>query len=73
LDAIRAEIQRFFEAEEEILNISNNLNDFPMFRVKAEKLKRSLAGFARKLKKRICEKTYDWCTSSVEHINKTFT
>jgi hypothetical protein len=44
LEAIKEEITRFHEAEEEILNISNNLNDFPMFRVKAAKLKNSLAG-----------------------------
>lgn len=73
LDAIKEEITRFHEAEEEILNISNNLCDFPMFRVKAAKLKNSLAGYARKLKRRICEKTYEWCTSSVDHIDKTFT
>lgn len=72
LETIKEEIHRFHEAEEEILNISNNLNDFPMFRVKAEKLKRSLAGYARKLKKRIIEKCYDWCTTSVTHINNTF-
>lgn len=43
LETIRAEIERFYNAEEEILNVSNNFMDYPMFRVKAEKLKNLLA------------------------------
>lgn len=43
-----------------------------MFRVKADKLKRSLAGYARKLKKRIIERCYEWCTTSVNTISNTF-
>ena len=72
LDAIREQIERFYNAEEEILNISNNYNDYPMFRVKAEKLKKQLAGLAAKIKRKIIDKCYEWCNSSVNKIEKTY-
>ena len=50
LEEIEKESLRYHEAEEEILNISNNHVDFPMFRVQAEKLKRELSKAAKSIK-----------------------
>lgn len=72
LETIRAEIERFYNAEEEILNISNNHIDYPMFRVKAQKMKTELARKAASIRKKIMKKTYDWCTKSVETIESTY-
>jgi len=72
LEEIEKEILRYHEAEEEILNISNNHVDFPMFRVEAVKLKRELRSAAKTIKQKIMSKTYDWCNSKVEYISKTY-
>jgi hypothetical protein len=59
-------------AEYEILNISNDVVDFPVFQVKAADLKQRLAKEAGAIKQRLIERTYQWCNDSVKHISTTF-
>ena len=72
LDAIREQIERFYQAEVEILNVSNNQVEFPMFRVQADGLKKQLAEKAREIKRKLCERTYKWCMDSVRYISSTY-
>ena len=72
LAQIREQIERFYVAEDEILNISNNTMEFPMFRVQADRLKKQLAEKAREIKRKLCERTYKWCMDSVKYIETTY-
>lgn len=72
LEEIEKQISLFHEAEQAILNISNNHQDFPMFRVQADRLKRELSHAARRIKQKIMEKTYEWCNERVTYISKTY-
>lgn len=42
IDTIKAEIMKYHVAADEILRVSNNMMDFPMFRVQANKIKDKL-------------------------------
>ena len=42
IDTIKAEIMKYHVAADEILRVSNNMMDFPMFRVQATKIKDKL-------------------------------
>jgi len=69
---IAAMLNKFHEAEFDILNISNDLVDFPVFQVKAQDLKVKLAKEASAIKTRLCERVYKWCSDSVKTISTTF-
>lgn len=73
IEDIREQIERFYNAEIEILNLSNNHMDYPMFRIKAEKLKTGLAAKAAKIKDKIWNRCNKWCTTSVMEIDATYT
>ena len=71
-DVIAEQINKFHLAEYEILNISNDVMDFPVFQVKATDLKLRLAKEAAAIKQRLIERVYQWCSDSVKHISNTF-
>ena len=69
---IAAKLNQFHSAEYEILNISNDIVDFPIFQVKAQDLKQRLAKEAKAIKERLSERVYRWCSDSVKHISTTY-
>ena len=78
LNVLRERIQHFEQAYMEILNLSNNVVDFPLFRVMAAKLKDQLSNQAHKIKDKLLENVYNYCKKTVqkifesyEHMNKT--
>jgi hypothetical protein len=71
-EEISETIYQFHSHEYEILKLSNDSVDFPVFQVKAKDLKERLAKEANSIKHRLCEQVYSWCNSSVKHISSTF-
>jgi hypothetical protein len=69
---IRETINKYHIAADEILNLSNDFIDTPMFRVQAQKLKETLSQAALKLRNRLIEAVEKWCNDTVRHIEKTF-
>jgi dynein heavy chain len=72
MEDIDTSLKKFHIAEYEIMNLSNDIIDFPIFRVEAKELKLKLAKQANDLKNRILEKVAKWCKDSVEEIEKTY-
>ena len=72
IKAIRATIQLYHEAADEIMNLSNDYVDTPMFRVQAQKLKDTLSQAALKLRNRVIESVEKWCNDTVNNIQNTF-
>lgn len=54
------------------MNLSNDIVDFPLFRVMAQNMKNNLGHQAEKIKEKLLEGVYKYCQKSVEHINKTY-
>lgn len=52
----------------EILNLSNDVVDFPMFRVMAAKMKEQLSHSAHKIRDKLLENVYNYCKKTVEKI-----
>ena len=71
-EEIAAKLNQFHEAEYQILNISNDIVDFPIFQVEAGNLKIELAKEANRIKQKLIERVYQWCSDSVKHISTTF-
>jgi len=69
---LKEKILHYDKAYNEILNLSNDVMDFPLFRVMAGKMKEQLAQQALKIKEKLLENVYDWCKRSVEKIYKTY-
>ena len=65
-------LEKFHSAEYEILNLSNDMIDFPIFRVQAGDLKAKLAKTAGDLKNRILKGIEKWCENTVMDISKTY-
>lgn len=72
LNDIREKIQHYKQAYDEIMNLSNDIVDFPLFRVMAQNMKNNLGHQAEKIKEKLLEGVYKYCQKSVEHINKTY-
>ena len=71
-ETIAEMIQQYHTAEYEILNISNDVVDFPIFQVRAQDLKQRLAKEANGIKTALIERVYQWCGDAVKHISGTF-
>ena len=71
-DEIAVQLNKYHTAEYEILNISNDVVDFPVFQVKAADLKTRLAKEAKSIKEKLCERVYKWCSDSVKLISSTY-
>ena len=71
-DEIAEQLNKYHQAEYEILNISNDTVEFPVFQVKAHDLKQRLAKEANAIKMKLVEAVYNWCGESVKHISSTF-
>ena len=65
-------MNKYHSAEFEILNISNDLIDFPVFQVRAADLKARLAKEANAIKVMLSKRVYEWCSESVKHISTTY-
>ena len=72
LSEIREKITHYDKAQDEIMNLCNDVVDFPLFRIQAENMKRDLGKQAYKIKERLMEATYKYCSKSVEDIYKTY-
>ena len=68
VDEIRTEVEHYHVAYQEIMNLSNDIVNFPIFRVEAATLKRNLAQQAQKIKDSILKATKDWCIKIVNQI-----
>lgn len=65
-------LNKYHNAEYEILNISNDVVNYPIFQVRAGDLKGRLAKEAASIKQRLIERVYQWCGDSVKKISTTF-
>lgn len=68
LKELRERIQGFENAHNEILNLSNDVVDFPLFRVMAGKMKEQLSHQAAKIKEKLLESVYNYCKKTVDKI-----
>lgn len=68
LKELREQIHHYEVAYHEILNLSNDIVDFPLFRVIATKMKESLSHQAFKIKDKLQKQVYEWCKNSVQKI-----
>ena len=53
LELIREQIQKYHDAAEEILNLSNDFIDTPMFRVQCQKMKKKLSETALSIRDKL--------------------
>lgn len=68
LHEIRVQLKKFELAEYEILNISNDIVDFPLYNVQAAKIKDRLSDSATKSKQAVLEALSKWCSESTIKI-----
>lgn len=61
LNEIREKIQHYKQAYDEIMNLSNDIVDFPLFRVMAQNMKNNLGHQAEKIKEKLLEGVYKYC------------
>jgi capsid protein len=73
INTIAEAIQKNHEASEEILNLTNDHIDTPMFRVMCKDLKTKLSDRALDIRNLIIQNVQDWCHETVTHINSTYT
>ena len=69
---IRKEIQHYEKAHYEIMTLSEDDVDFKIFRVMTRTLKQGLGDAANKIKERILDETYKYCTDTVSEVYKTY-
>lgn len=72
LEKLREEITHYDKAAYEIRNLSNDVVDFPLFRVMAANMKQNLSKQADKIKEKLLQSVYKYCNSSVEHIHSSY-
>ena len=72
IQELREKILHYEKAYNEILNLSNDIVDFPLFRVMAGKMKEQLSQQALKIKEKLLENVNEWSKKSVEKIYKTY-
>lgn len=69
---LRERIQHYDTAFNKIQNLSNDIVDFPLFRVMAAKIKEQLSNQAAKIKDKLLENVYNYCKKTVEKIFQTY-
>jgi len=72
LAEIKTEIQHYEKAYYEIMTLSEDDVDFKIFRVMTKKLKAGLGDEANKIKEKILDETYKYCTDTVSDVYKTY-
>lgn len=72
LEELRERIKHFDQAHYDILNLSNDIIDFPLFRVMAQSMKSGLARQAEKIKEKLLEGVNKFCQESVKKISETY-
>lgn len=72
LERLREEIGHYDKAAYEIMNLSNDVVDYPLFRVMAQSMKQNLSRQAEKIKEKLLQAVYKYCNSSVELIYKSY-
>lgn len=72
IEVIHEEILKYHVAADEIQKISNNIMDYPMFRVQAQKIKEKLYNAAINIRKSLLDELSNWCNSTVLHIENTY-
>ena len=72
METIGEAIEKYHKSAEEILNLTNNHIDTPMFRVVCTKIKDNLANQALKIRDRLIDAVQKWCADTVNHIDNTF-
>ena len=72
LKEIREKIKHYDDAYIAILNLSNDVVDYPMFRVMAAKMKEQLSHQANKVKETLLENVYTFCKKTVEKIFQSY-
>jgi len=65
-------IGHYEKAHEEILNLSNDVVDFPLFRVQAGELKKQLAKQAGKIRDKLLQSLKEWCKGTTDEIEDTY-
>jgi len=72
INLIREQIKIYHVAAEEILNLSNDSIETPMFRVQATKIKDTLSKAALKIRDKLIESVETWCNNNVNSIQDTY-
>ena len=72
LKEIKEKILHYEQAHYEIMTLSEDEVDYRIFRVIAKKLKEELGDQANKIKEKILEATYNYCTETVSEVNATY-
>ncbi|PCI27099.1 hypothetical protein COB52_05370 [Candidatus Kaiserbacteria bacterium] len=73
IEELRAKLAEYDEAHDKIMNLSNGIVEFPIFRVMAGKMKKELGDKVNKLKEEILKAIAKYCINSVERIDETYT
>jgi len=61
LGVLRERIEHYRQAHYEIMNLSNDVVDYPLFRVMAQNMKTNLGNQAEKIKEKLLEGVYKYC------------
>ena len=72
LEEIKEKILHYEDAFYKIMTLSEDEVDYRIFRVMSKKLKEQLGEEANKIKERILEATYNYCTDTVNDVFKTY-
>ncbi len=72
LEEIKEKILHYEDAFYKIMTLSEDEVNFRIFRVMSKKLKEQLGEEANKIKERILEATYNYCTDTVNDVFKTY-
>lgn len=73
LEEIEEQVKHYEQAFYEIMTLSEDEVDFKIFRIMSKKMKSDLGEQATKIKDRILEATYQYCTETVAEVYKTYT
>ena len=68
IEDVREALNYFEQKYFDILNCSNNLVNFPIFKVEAQDLKNKLSKKAKDIKDKILEATEKWCKATVTSV-----
>jgi len=63
---------KYHLAADKIQQVSNNMMDYPMFRVQATKIKDKLYNAAINMRKALLDELSTWCNTTVIHIENTY-
>ena len=65
LDKLREAVNHYDKAYYEIMNLSNDIVDFPLFRVMASEMKKGLGSRALKIKEALLTRISKYCKDTV--------